>query len=120
MRTLASDTVRVKIFAFIHELQKTFAPRPSDKSLGTSLLSRAFFDELDILRSQCNEFTAVRTKLEASIGDAQLKGVVDMVEFLVPGFSLDLLTLIIVAVIQHEGRGLCCQVSRLRVFNLLK
>ena len=99
LSTLASDAVRVKIFAFIHELQKTFAPRSSDKSLGTPHLSRAFFDELDILRSQCNEFNAVRNKLQASLGNKQLKGVVNLVEFLVPGFSLDILTLIIVAVI---------------------
>ena len=116
--------MRIKIFTFIHELNKKFAPTGKDantecRGCHDQQLSQAFFDEIEVVRNSCNEFSTVRERLLSCMKNEKLQSVVDMVELLVPGHSLDVIALIIVSVIQHEGRGPCCQISKLRVFDLL-
>lgn len=63
MRELSSELSKVKIFAYLHEILKEFAPGTDDQSLGTLQLNSEFFLEIDELRRGCNEFESVKQLL---------------------------------------------------------
>ena len=67
---MAEESTLILLFKFLHDLQKVFAYDAASASfvtdstlqslsLGSLQLNVGFFNEMDMLRSSCNDFTGI-------------------------------------------------------------
>ena len=109
IKILNSEPIKIYLFKFLHDLHSTFGSHQristpeivGQKYLGNGYLSAEFFEQIGILRSSCNDFEGLQKKLSILMSDSSsekdLLSLVNMFEYIVPSYSLDLLTLIMIA-----------------------
>ena len=73
-----------------------------NESLGSNILSHEFFKQIEILRRSCNDYEGLQKKLSHLMNNNSdikndLTELIKMLEYMVPSYSLDLLTVIIIA-----------------------
>lgn len=89
------------------------------------LLSAQFFKQIDVLRKSCNNFQGIHSHLSSLICKNDFKGrhdlmsLVQMMEHLVPSYSLDLLTTIVIGIGKQNTDCSCQKVRQLDIFKLL-
>ena len=72
-------------------------------------LSNDFFDQINLLRNSCNDFEGIQAKLSSIMREnesSDLSSLINMLEYMVPSHSLDMLTLIIIAA-GNTDEGYC-------------
>jgi hypothetical protein len=72
-------------------------------------LSDEFFDQITLLRNSCNDFEGIQNKLSTIMmqeSNQDLAELINMLEYMVPSHSLDMLALIIIAA-GNTNEGYC-------------
>ena len=122
---LTTDEAKVHLFKFVHDLYMVFGnseSRITDMSIGNGTLSHEFYKQIETLRRSCNDYDGLMAKISKIIGKDE-EDLVNMFEYMVPGHSLDILTLVIQAIGAQEcssQRLVCEKVVELEVFKLLR
>ena len=121
---LNTEMVKIHLFKFVHDLHMVFGniDRITDLSIGNGTLSNDFYNQIDLLRKSCNDYDGLKAKISKIIGKDE-DDLVQMFEYMVPGYSLDIITLVIIAIGAQEyssQRLVCQKVYELEVFKLLR
>ena len=122
---MSTEEVKVHLFKFVHDLHMVFGNHESrvpDMSIGNGSLSNVFYEQIELLRKSCNDYDGLKAKISKIIGNEE-DDLVHMFEYMVPGYSLDILTLVILAIGAQECSSqdlVCKKVHGLEVFKLLR
>jgi hypothetical protein len=87
-------------------------------------LRATFFSQLELLRKSCNDFEGLQKNITALLRQdykekKDLIELITLLEYLTPSYSLDFLTLIIIAAGMPD-QGSCTKINELDIFKLLK
>lgn len=116
LNILNQDDCKIHIFKFLNDLSMIYgigydssASTNSSCEVHGQYLSDEFFDQITLLRNSCNDFEGIQNKLSTIMmqeSNQDLAELINMLEYMVPSHSLDMLALIIIAA-GNTNEGYC-------------